>query len=256
MYHANKSGWMTRETFEKIMIGFVLPAIAKKRDDNFPSKRWALIILDSHSSRASSKVLSEALRLHIHILTIPSHASHLIQALDRGVNAALKAILIAAFTVPSTSASSAFRTEMSVVLSDSIGKALLGPVIRRAFLAAGIWPVSSSDSLLRSLSPASAQEKAAYDRLLQERVRRHYFDITAQLLTTLEMIAACQQRERTEAPSQPTSVVEAETLKQDGDAPEADGRRLADDTDGSTSLSSLPFLPSPSPFPSPLLSST
>jgi hypothetical protein len=208
MYHANRSGWMTRETYELIMIHHILPDIAKKRDENFDSTQWALIILDSHASRASSAVLAAALSYRIHILTIPAHSSHIIQALDRGINGALKTILAAAFTTPATSSIMAFRAEMSVVLADSITKALQGPLIRRSFSTAGIWPVAAASSLLNSLTSASAQDKQAYDHLIAERERRKYLDITAQLLTMPAMIEKCRQRENRDAPPQPAPAPE------------------------------------------------
>jgi hypothetical protein len=120
----------------------------------------------------------------------------------------VKNAIIAAFAVRLAPSIGAIRQELSVVLRDSLCKALQGKIIRGAFALAGIWPISSSVTLLSSLPSPSAQEKQAYEHLLQERVRRKYFDITSKLLTTQEMIAECLRREAPDATTQPTPAAE------------------------------------------------
>lgn len=75
---AQPTGWMTGELFAAVMRHFVKMTSSTK--DN-PT----LVILDNHESHLAPEVLNIAKENGVHLLTIPPHTSHKLQALDVSV---------------------------------------------------------------------------------------------------------------------------------------------------------------------------
>ena len=94
LLHANGSGWQTKYSFEKIMLGDILPTAMKKRKDSGLGTKKILFVLDSHVSRMSIKLLKYCKKNRITLLTIPAHSSHLTQPLDCGPNGNFKHSLL------------------------------------------------------------------------------------------------------------------------------------------------------------------
>jgi hypothetical protein len=89
----NGSGWQTKDSFYLCMSTVLVPAIVARRNRIQPAAMYALLLLDSHSSRCSSKLLQLCADNKIILLTIPPHTSHLVQPLDRAPNGAMKRVL-------------------------------------------------------------------------------------------------------------------------------------------------------------------
>src|SRR5688500_8905768 len=70
-----------------------VPWIEERRTKFGKSEQRCLLILDSHSSRANSILLSNLHSKGIDILTIPSHSSYCLQPLDCTVNSSFKSFL-------------------------------------------------------------------------------------------------------------------------------------------------------------------
>ena len=85
-----ESGFQTQESFENYIRECIIPAIDRVRA-TFPAERQtAVLLLDQHSSRNNPTLLQLCSEKKIEIIPIIAHASHIIQPLDKGVNAVLK----------------------------------------------------------------------------------------------------------------------------------------------------------------------
>ena len=88
----NSTGWQSISSFESMMKTIIVPSIVKKRDSLNMKDQYALLLLDSHSSRFTSSTWELCNANHIVALTIPSHTSHILQPLDRSCNGVLKRV--------------------------------------------------------------------------------------------------------------------------------------------------------------------
>ena len=88
----NSSGWQTISSFENVMRTVIIPAIIEKRNRLKMNDDYALLLLDSHSSRFSSSTWELCKANHIVAMTIPSHTSHILQPLDLSCNGVFKRI--------------------------------------------------------------------------------------------------------------------------------------------------------------------
>ena len=77
-------------SFEKYIRECIIPAIENRRSAFPPETRTAVFLLDQHSSRNNPTLLQLCRDKKIEIIPIIAHASHIIQPLDKGVNAVLK----------------------------------------------------------------------------------------------------------------------------------------------------------------------
>ena len=85
-----ESGFQTKDTFEKYLTHCIITAIDRIRETFPPERRTAVLLLDQHSSRNNVNLLRLCRDKKIEIIPILAHASHIIQPLDKGVNAVLK----------------------------------------------------------------------------------------------------------------------------------------------------------------------
>ena len=82
VFHKTKNGWITRDTLHKIFVDHVIPEIQQRRIQDGKPNYPAVFITDGHSSRYSLPLLDILRENYIHLVIIPSHASHLMQPLD------------------------------------------------------------------------------------------------------------------------------------------------------------------------------
>jgi hypothetical protein len=84
------SGWITGSILKTTIEKLFLEKVEEKRRKEGLDGRWALLLLDNHSSRLSlaDEQYFESKRLKI--LPIPPHSSALLQPLDLGPNLVLK----------------------------------------------------------------------------------------------------------------------------------------------------------------------
>lgn len=80
---AYPTGWMTGETFEKVMEHFVTHTHSSKENPT-------LLIFDNHESHLGPNVIDYARKYGVSILTIPPHCSGRLQPLDVSVYESLK----------------------------------------------------------------------------------------------------------------------------------------------------------------------
>lgn len=144
-WSGQSSGWITREIFEQWTIKIFMPYVEtiRRRSSEFSHCR-ALLLVDSHSSRAAPETLQMLHDNNVDVLTIPSHTSHLLQPLDRGVNSTFKRALDA---LPSSTCGMTLaerRKEMIVKMVSGTYSAMSPTVITGAFREAGVIPLSST----------------------------------------------------------------------------------------------------------------
>ncbi|XP_072395044.1 uncharacterized protein [Diabrotica undecimpunctata] len=81
---ANPSGWMTAELFLQVLEHF------SKYSSSF-KENPSLLIFDNHESHVTVKVIMNARKAGVHILTLPPHCSNKLQPLDVAVFGPFKA---------------------------------------------------------------------------------------------------------------------------------------------------------------------
>jgi hypothetical protein len=104
-----------------------------------PSPR-ALVLLDGHSSRFSPTVWEECAKKGIDVLCIPPHSSHIVQPLDKFVNATWKAELKKMGKPPGKRQFNTLLLPFFFDLSVAIYRAMDPAIIISSFAAAGIFP--------------------------------------------------------------------------------------------------------------------
>ena len=106
MIRASKNGWINKELFTEHTDGCVRFIHAQKLDDGRPH----LLVLDQHYSNLYNREFLQLMKANnIHILALPSHTSHWLQPLDRGVFNSFKA---------------AWRDEMRLFTRETAGRKL------------------------------------------------------------------------------------------------------------------------------------
>ncbi|KAA6367129.1 MAG: hypothetical protein EZS28_037344, partial [Streblomastix strix] len=136
----SKKGWMTKQIFRFMMKNIYIPALIKRREQ-FRGARRCLILIDGLSSRLCVDVQQECSEKQIDVLVPPSHTTHLIQALDRGVNAVFKMEIKKHSVMPK-----AKRDMQDMILPfvysviQCIQRTLTITTIQHGFLEAGVVP--------------------------------------------------------------------------------------------------------------------
>jgi hypothetical protein len=130
--------------------------------------------LDAHPSRRNPELWRECAAQTIDVLTIPAHTSHLLQPLDRGINAAFKRKLSEEYEVPDKPGVKAHRKALAFALLPAVQHALQQNTIRAAWRACGIEPFDPLTPFAHL--PASSSADAAPAAIT-------CFSISAELLT-------------------------------------------------------------------------
>ena len=76
------NGWVTMDIYESWVETTFIPAVRGRRILFGLEGRWALLLVDGHSSRLSEKAILALRREKIHCLVIVAHSSHVAQPLD------------------------------------------------------------------------------------------------------------------------------------------------------------------------------
>ncbi|KAA6393646.1 MAG: hypothetical protein EZS28_010832 [Streblomastix strix] len=85
----NLNGWMTKQIFRYLMLTIYIPAIVERRRE-FAGAERSLVMLDGHGSRLCIDVWKKCQENNIDVIGFLSHTTHMIQALDRGINVVYK----------------------------------------------------------------------------------------------------------------------------------------------------------------------
>ena len=141
-------GWIDRQIFEDWIELVFIPHVNTKRDAQGLWDQPGLLWLDGHSSRESVKVIDLLLSNNIAAQVIPSHTSHIMQPLDRGVNRKFKSSLRRQFELilgKLEDVSTSSRREAIMKSTEwALHEALFKGVITDAFRTSGIVPWNPS----------------------------------------------------------------------------------------------------------------
>ena len=136
-YASSPTGWMNRRCFESWTKKIFIPEVVKRRDTPYTR---SLLILDGHSSRISVPAIEMLREALIDVAILPSHSSHISQPLDVGCFSSFKHRL-----------GGRNLNSPLLVLLRALRSALQGSMTldtcKRAFEAAGIWPLDVSQPL-------------------------------------------------------------------------------------------------------------
>jgi len=89
-YHT-KRGYMTKFTFEKIMVELFVEYVKQRRVAlGLPPTAAAAIVVDGHNSRYNARLLRILAENHIDMLILPAHTSSRLQPLDSNLNKYVK----------------------------------------------------------------------------------------------------------------------------------------------------------------------
>ena len=154
MFSCSESAWINQSLFLDWFNFFIT---------NIPPARPVLVIEEGHSSHVSLDVIKLARENNIYLLCLPSHCTHILQALDVGVFKSLKANFNKECkNFLSAHPGRSIRSEdLAHLLSLAWPQALTPVNIMKGFKQCGIFPLNPgviSDRLLapsRAFSPAS-----------------------------------------------------------------------------------------------------
>jgi hypothetical protein len=189
MFHwaGTGEGWVTAGIFAQWIEKVFVPYVQEKRDGE---DKPALLFLDGHSSHATSEAIELLLKHNIHAVTIPAHTSHVLQPLDRGVNALSKRFLRAYLSGNIVDEQARSTTFLDATVDALQGALRLG-VIQGAWKHSGLWPWDP--------------EKIPHDPSLvipdddtpqpPSKCARKTVDISGKLLTSDSMVAALKAKE-------------------------------------------------------------
>ena len=182
-------GYQTRESFQCYLENCLFPIFFSIREAFPPSRQNIVLLLDLHSSRLDPKWLEKCRERNIHIIAFPPHSSHILQPLDRGVNAILKRklgnYLKEQFVIPfsfinnlnvlrnhsskksllfpavtSKKNTGRFRLRVVDAVKKSLSDTLTTSIIQFSFKRAGLFDADSMDLLLSKLPSVQEEEQS------------------------------------------------------------------------------------------------
>ncbi|KAH7815373.1 uncharacterized protein MONOS_13467 [Monocercomonoides exilis] len=133
---------MTKERFEYIFRNSIIPAIEYRRSSIEEKYANALIHMDSLHSHVTSSIISLASKHRIDLALPPSHSSHLIQPLDKYVNANLKSKLGESDTDVFIDSAEGRRTHFIRRLQIALHHALSPATVIASWRDSGMWPLN------------------------------------------------------------------------------------------------------------------
>ena len=147
------SGWITKESFHQWVSDVFIPYVEEKRFAKGLSGRYALLLVDGHSSRANPEMLDECRRAKIVVMSYVSHSSALCQVLDRGVFRAYKTELTKLKGTQSFRSQVAWRNETLGHSVRAMRIATSPGTILDAWKESGCWPVDKTKAINLSNFP-------------------------------------------------------------------------------------------------------
>ena len=161
-------GYQTTKTLQDYLSNSLIPTLDTIRSVVPPDRRAVLLLMDLHRSRLDPEYLQILKNNNIHIITFPPHSSHLVQPLDRGVNAILKrkfgiylseenkkvcsSLPKMSPAINSVSKAGNNRIKIISALRRAISDTLTTKIIQYSFRNAGIFDDTAKEDLLHKLS--------------------------------------------------------------------------------------------------------
>ena len=182
-----RSGWMTSEIFHWWITEVFIPHVEKTRLVMGLQGRYALLLVDGHSSRANPAMLTECLEAKILVKTLVAHSSSWTQTLDRGVFRAFKVSLTTRKGNKSYKNGVEWRTEMLRHTLLAMREATSPGTVLEAWKESGCWPVDSTKAINLSNFPGLELEPRSISP--PRKRARNGFRISNRLMTSEAVIA-------------------------------------------------------------------
>ena len=185
------AGWMTAEIFKNWAINAFIPHVnARRVAINCPNED-ALLFLDSHESRRSPDALQALKEANIDVYTFLSHASHIQQPLDRGVNRSFKMKISASKSTALHTTVDQRRLHLIKLAARASYDAMYPDTILQAWAAADIHPwhlekMTESPYVMTKLSPEVAQKT--------QKRKRTAITLSEKLITSDEVINSLKMK--------------------------------------------------------------
>ena len=132
---------MTGATFKTVVEEWFVREIDRIREERGLLGRWAMLVVDNHSSRLAlenSKFFEEK---RVRIVMIPAHSSTLLQPLDLGPNLILKQQYAKWYRPEGISDADQRRNDQMDAIHLALTQATCESVVRWAWKRCGLWPV-------------------------------------------------------------------------------------------------------------------
>jgi hypothetical protein len=136
----SEHGWMTKQTLETIFQNILIPSVSQRRMLFKQQELPALFLVDGHTSRSSGKLFSMCILNNIDILCLPSHVSHIVQPLDKDVNANFKNTIRLYKNYNNIETSKQHRVEFFELLQKAVSTALTYSTIKHSWFTVGLNP--------------------------------------------------------------------------------------------------------------------
>jgi hypothetical protein len=191
---SQKSGWITSKIFHEWITDVFIPHINEERFAHGLQGRFALLLVDGHSSRANPDMLAECKRNKIIVITYVSHSSAMCQVLDRGVFLAFKTSLTARKSSKSFSNAVEYRNELLRHSLLAWREATSPGTILDAWEESGCWPVDKSKAInLRNYPGLDLPTPAPTPAPKRSRAG---FKISNRIMTSDQVIAELQEQKK------------------------------------------------------------
>ena len=163
-FAATKKGW----TEDSIAVEWLEKVFLPYTDTTEPR----LLILDGHGSHTTTDFMSLCHQNNVHLLFLPPHSSHVLQPLDVGVFAAMKAYYRKeiGFLALLTDSAPIGKRNFLISYQRARGKALSSQNIQSGWRSSGLWPVCVARPLTSPLllensnqTPKQPAEEVNYD---------------------------------------------------------------------------------------------
>jgi hypothetical protein len=190
-WSGQSAGWMTTKIFEDWVANLFIPHVnARRLEINCPNER-ALLFVDSHESRRSPKALRALKANNIDVFTFPSHTSHILQPLDRGVNRSFKMKISATKSIALHTTVDQRRYHLVKIAAKAAYEAMYPDTVKQAWAQAGISPWSleamqASPYVTPTLAPEVLQKG--------QKRKRSAISLNEKLITSEAVINALEQR--------------------------------------------------------------
>ena len=139
-FTSSTTGWINETIYSEWVRHVFIPHIVCKRTTlNKPDAR-VLLLLDGHSTRSSETAKTALSAANVDVIIIPSHTSHVLQPLDRGVNRSFKHHLMNYVTYKRDEGTAGQRAMLVRAAVKAAAAALNEVTIVDCFERAGIVP--------------------------------------------------------------------------------------------------------------------
>ena len=158
----SENGWITGAILKTVIESRFVEHLDRFRNDNDLNDKWALLLLDNHSSRLALENNEWFAERKIKILPIPPHSSALLQPLDMGPNLVLKQQFSRWYEPESSDRAPERRNRQMEALSKAMSMATCESVICGAWKRTGLWPINfdavTSSRMIKNEVPAIPAE--------------------------------------------------------------------------------------------------